>query len=79
MLADATQDPQPASSSLSRSASDAAADGDHAGTVSGVAPHIWRDLSRDWRRWTAAERYAALGLFVTIALILLVGLLHLSA
>ncbi len=79
MPADATQEPQPARSSPSRSASDAAAEGDHAGTAGGVAPCIWRDLSRDWRRWTAAERYAALGLFVTIALMLLVGLLHPSA
>ncbi len=79
MPADAPRDPRLASSSPSRSASDVAAEGDHAGTAGGVAPCIWRDLSRDWRRWTAAERYAALGLFVTIALMLLVGLLHLSA
>lgn len=79
MPAVATQEPQLASSSPSQSAGDVAANGDHAGTVSGVAPYIWRDLSSDWRRWTAAERYAALSLFVTIALILLVGLLHLSA
>lgn len=79
MPAVATQDSQLASSSPSQSASDAAANGDPTGTVSRVAPHFWRDLSRDWRRWTAAERTAALGLFVTIALMLLIGLLHRSA
>lgn len=31
--------------------------GDH------VAPSVWRDLSRDWSRWSIAERSLAVLLF----------------
>lgn len=32
-----------------------------------VAAHIWRDLANDWRRWSAAERFTALGLLAIVA------------
>jgi hypothetical protein len=47
-----------------------------------AARHLWQDLARDWRRWSAVERIAAAGLVAALAsvpLLSLAGFVHLSA
>jgi hypothetical protein len=31
-----------------------------------AASRLWRDLARDWRRWTAVERILAAGLLAAL-------------
>jgi hypothetical protein len=31
-----------------------------------AAPRLWRDLSKDWRRWTTSERIIAAGLVLVL-------------
>jgi hypothetical protein len=47
-----------------------------AGMVVGTAPHgLFRDLARDWRRWSAAERVTASFLLAAVISALSVPLL----